>query len=88
MNPKSSFGAVRAILMRDWDPIGINDVPAAQDEYDRYIDQVLRLFERGASVTALSDRLLEIETADMGLRGDRGRALRVAEQLFALRSRA
>ena len=73
--------------MREWDPIGINDVPAAKDEYDGYVDRVLGLVERGASVSALSERLLEIETAEMGLRGDRERTLRVAERLVALRSR-
>jgi len=25
---------IRAILMADWDPIGVNDVPDAADEYD------------------------------------------------------
>jgi hypothetical protein len=35
---------------------------------------------------ALSDRLLRIETVEMGLPGDRERALRVADRLIALRA--
>jgi hypothetical protein len=30
---------VRQILLHDWDPIGIQDVPEASDEYDRYVDK-------------------------------------------------
>jgi hypothetical protein len=29
--------SIHDILLRDWDPIGINDVPEARDEYDSYI---------------------------------------------------
>ncbi len=29
--------AIRKILMEEWDPIGVSDIPEAQDEYDSYI---------------------------------------------------
>jgi hypothetical protein len=85
MEPDALFSAVRLILMRDWDPIGIKDEPAAQDEYDAYIQPLLRLVTEGVSSSVLSDRLLRIETVEMGLSGDRERALRVAEKLRTLR---
>lgn len=28
---------IRAVLLRDWDPIGVGDVPAAADEYDTQV---------------------------------------------------
>ncbi|WP_272939013.1 hypothetical protein [Sinorhizobium meliloti] len=31
---------VRDVLLRDWDPIGISDIPEAKDEYDAYADVV------------------------------------------------
>ena len=80
--------AVRTVLMEDWDPIDIKDEPAAQDEYDGFIQHILGLLNRDASVSALSERLLQIETMEMGLRGDYERALRVAEKLAALRNRS
>jgi hypothetical protein len=86
MKPDTLFDAVRLILMRDWDPIGINDEPDAQDEYDAYIQPLLRLVREGVSSSVLSDRLLQIETDEMGLPGDRERALRVAEKLKAIRA--
>lgn len=88
MKPEALYDTVRAILMKDWDPIEINDVPAAHDEYDGYVQRLVGLLRRGASASVLSERLLHIETVEMGLRGDRGRALRVAEQLTALQSRS
>ena len=86
MKADALFSAVRLILMRDWDPIGISDVPAAQDEYDGYVAPLLRLLRDGVSSSALSDTLLRIETVEMGLPGDRERARRVADKLRVLRA--
>jgi hypothetical protein len=78
---QTSFDAIRVVLMKDWDPIEIGDAPAAQDEYDGYIGPILGLLRTGASVSKMAEHLLRIETEEMGLRGDRGRALPVAEKL-------
>jgi hypothetical protein len=76
--------AVRTILLNDWDPIGVRDVPEAQDEYDSYAPAIARLVAAGTSVSDLSAHLLEIETDAMGLRGDASRAHSIAEKLRAL----
>jgi hypothetical protein len=34
------------VLMREWDPIGVADVPEAQDEYDSYISQTYGMLIR------------------------------------------
>jgi hypothetical protein len=31
---------IRRVLMERWDPIGVNGIPEAQDEYDSYIGGV------------------------------------------------
>ena len=31
---------IRQILLRHWDPVGVVDVPEAQDEYDGYISKI------------------------------------------------
>ena len=31
------YDAVGRILLKDWDPIGVNDVPEPQNEYDSYV---------------------------------------------------
>jgi hypothetical protein len=30
-------GRLRRLLMREWDPIGVNGIPSARDEYDDYL---------------------------------------------------
>jgi hypothetical protein len=55
------------VLLRDWDPIGIADVPQAQDEYDGYVGQVYRLLSSRASDEDLVSHLATIELQTMGL---------------------
>ena len=53
---------IRRVLLREWDPIGVKDVPEAQDEYDSYVPDVLRLLARRASARAVFDYLWWLET--------------------------
>ena len=55
------------MLLHEWDPIGIQDVPEAQDEYDSYVGGVYRLLASGASEEQLVEHLRLIETSNMGL---------------------
>jgi len=78
------FMAVREILMRDRDPIGINDVQDAYDEYDEYAAIVTQMIRKGASREEFYRYLRGIETGSIGLHEDRERASRAAERLSAL----
>jgi hypothetical protein len=75
---------IREILLRQWDPIGVTDLPQAQDEYDSYVGEIANAIRARRPVSAVADQLLSIETARMGLPSDRGRALRVANALLHL----
>ena len=75
---------IREIFLRDWDPIGVSSVPQAQDEYERYVSEFSALIRSGTDQRAIVDRLLEIESQDMGLEPDRERAVHVAGKLTAL----
>ena len=77
--------AIRQILLQDWDPIGVRDVPAAQDEYDGYVGGVYRLLASAASPEAVAEHLRAIETERMGLRHSQaGDLLSVAHTLCRL----
>jgi len=77
--------SIREILLRDWDPIGINDVPEASDEYDSYVGGVYRLLASGCSVEELINHLFIIETRTMGLFvPDREHLKPVATKLLSL----
>ncbi|WP_259673271.1 MULTISPECIES: hypothetical protein [Rhizobium] len=46
------------ILLTEWDPIGVSDLPEAQDEYDAYADTVFgTLANQTASVDAVAQYL-------------------------------
>ena len=59
--------SIRDALMREWDPIGVKDVPEAQDEYDGYVGGVYRLLAAGASVRDVAEHLARIERDSMGV---------------------
>jgi hypothetical protein len=80
---------VRDLFMREWDPIGVRDVPEAQDEYDAYVDKTyVMLMHEDASVEQIADYLYGIETEYMGLGSSESaldRARSVAHSLMAIK---
>jgi hypothetical protein len=77
---------IRDLLIRDWDPIGVQDFPAAHGEYDGYVAAVVALVEKGSSAMDIFRFLWDVETRRMGLRGDPEATQRVAATLAALRA--
>ena len=76
--------AIREILLRDWDPIGVGAVAQAQDEYDSYIPGIYGRLIHRISEQDLFDHLWQIETEHMGLFGNRGKTQQVAQKLLLL----
>lgn len=82
---------VRRVLLADWDPIGVRDLPgkyrhAAADEYDSYIDPVIRMLLAGKSKEEVADFLYDTEVRNMGGRRDRSAANAAAAKLVGLRA--
>jgi hypothetical protein len=85
----SLMSRIRDVLMQDWDPIGIKDLPekyrlAAADEYDSYIGGVLRMIEARKPESEISDFLHDIEVREIGVRGNRGACDKAARALTAM----
>ena len=78
--------AVKQILLRDWDPIGVQNVAQAQDEYDVYASPIAAMLTTRISIDDLSKYLLDSETRSMGLAGHRARAVAVAHKLYGLKT--
>ena len=38
---------IGAVLIKDWDPLGVNHIPEAQDEYGSYVGPIYRLWLPG-----------------------------------------
>ena len=68
MDQKTNRDIIRKIMLTEWDPIGVSDISAAQDEYDVYADTVTRMLaNQTASIDAIAQYLFEIATEHMGL---------------------
>ena len=73
------------ILLREWDPIGVNEYPEAHDEYDMYAPGLLWMMETGADELALQMHLAAICRVRMGLTFvDENRNQIVARHLLSL----
>ena len=77
--------AICSILLQAWDPIGVAEIPEAHDEYNMYAPEVASILMRGEPKEKVADYLWLIETGNMGLAGNRGRAEAVADRLLQLR---
>jgi hypothetical protein len=56
------------ILWEVWDPIGVNKISPARDEYSGYVNGVFKLLTSGASDEEISQHLLTIVHDRMELR--------------------
>ena len=76
--------AIREVLLRDWDPIHVQTVPEAQDEYDGYVGAIYRLLANGATAEAIADHLASVERESMGFVTTAATRLPVARTLKQL----
>lgn len=76
--------AIRRVLMEEWDPIGVSDIPEAADEYDGYVPTIYKLLIRRAPAHEVFDYLWWAETDHMCLCGNRQATEAVAARLVDL----
>lgn len=81
---QSCYLAIREVLLREWDPIGCEQIPVPEDEYDSYIGEVYQILFKQKPFQVLVDYLWWAETQNMGLSGNRRHTERVAKILFRL----
>ena len=74
----------REILMREWDPIGVAEIPEAADEYDSYIPDVFALLQKGATAKDLAAHLDAITLYTIGLSPNAQRSSAAASALLAM----
>ena len=76
---------IRDELLHEWDPIGIQKYPGAQDEYDSYVPDVCQLLSSRAMEGEILNYLWWLETQHMGLQGQRERTEVFAKRLLQIR---
>lgn len=75
---------IKSVLMQDWDPIGVQAIPEAEDEYDSYVPTLYSMLISRKPVSEVFEYLVWLETEHMGLTVDRQRTLSIAEKLIDL----
>jgi hypothetical protein len=78
--------AIREALLKEWDPIGVKDIPEARDEYSGYVGPVYELLRSGATEKEVFEYLWWTETDQMGLLGDRSATERFAHRLLEIKA--
>ena len=59
---------IQKVLMREWDPIGVEGIAGAENEYDGYVGTVYTMLVDGHATTqAIVDFLLKAVAVDMAL---------------------
>ncbi|MEO8376546.1 MAG: hypothetical protein ABI579_02660 [Candidatus Sumerlaeota bacterium] len=77
---------VKKILIDEWDPIGVNQHPEAQDEYDSYAPGLSKYLLNDPQWIEIFNYLWEIETERMGLQGHRQHTEEIAKRLLMIAS--
>ena len=57
--------AIRSVLLQEWDPLGVHEIPGPHAEYDRHAAEVYELLARGASDVQVERYLHHIERDDL-----------------------
>jgi hypothetical protein len=75
---------IKGILLQDWDPIGVQEIPEAQDEYDSYVSPIYSMLISHKPINEVFEYLSWIEGERMGLTVDQQRTQDIAERLINL----
>ena len=75
---------IKNVLMQDWDPIGIQEIPEAQDEYDTYVPKIYSMLISRKPIDEVLEYLIWLEGEHMGLTVNRQRTQFIAEKLVGL----
>ncbi len=80
------YRAVSDVLLFEWDPIGVSDIPEAHDEYYSYLPDVYRLVKENAGAEAIVEYLHYVQVEAIGLPATPARLRQIAERLCTLRA--
>lgn len=84
MKTSSLLSDVKRVLLMDWDPIGIQNIPDAMTEYDGYAPSICQLLGESRSVEEVYAHLRWIVVDRMGLDDNEAHTMAVAKSLVSL----
>jgi hypothetical protein len=80
------YKRIDEIIWLEWDPIGVNEIEEARDEYYSYFPLLYEKLIKGEGVKEISKYPDHIETATMGLPGNFQKNIMIAEKLISLKN--
>lgn len=80
------YKRIDEILWNDWDPIGVNDIEDARDEYQSYLPHIFRLALEGKDEHRISGSLLASVRDNMGLSGNKSHSNKIAKLIIEARN--
>lgn len=78
------YRTVHSATLHDWDPIGVGDIPEAQNEYDAYIPKLCELLKSRRSRDEIVGYLWWLETEQIGLTGNKQATEEFADKLIRI----
>ena len=86
---KALIARIREILMNDWDPLHVKNIPGRpNDEYDFYIQGIQELIRTRQPVPIIRKHLKEMEVTHMGTRREDREIMVAAQKLFDLEGKS
>jgi len=76
--------SIHKALIEEWDPLGVKDIPEAQDEYDSYVPEIYKMLISRKPKHEIFEYLWWLEVEHMELSGDRQRTETFTERLLNL----
>ncbi len=74
---------VSAILLNEWDPIGVKNIKGAEDEYDRWAIKILDFILEGADANKIAHHLAKLQSGITAMKVSPKTLFPVAEKLLA-----
>ena len=64
---RSKLEALKSLLLREWDPLGLSNCDGAEGHYDPYAVRILEMLTEGADAVVVASYLNSVVTFEMSL---------------------
>jgi hypothetical protein len=80
----SELEAIKRLLLREWDPIGLSDCDGAESHYDAYALRVFEMLNEGADAISIASYLTRVVTTELMITANPNWDRVIAAKVFAI----
>jgi hypothetical protein len=85
---QSELEAIKRLLLREWDPIGLSNCDGAESHYDTYALRVFEMLKERADADAVASYLTRVVTTELLLTACPECDRAIAAKVFAIHQRS